>query len=139
MQVNAVPAAANTEPTNPLSSLQDPMDFINLLLEQLKNQDPLEPMDNKEFMNQMVQFGSLQQMVDLNDQITRLAVAQESTEAVSLVGREVAYRTDNDAPVWGIVEGVRWNDSGEAVLLIDGNEIRMEQVLEMSLTTDGQQ
>jgi flagellar basal-body rod modification protein FlgD len=66
--------------------------FLQLLVTQLKNQNPLEPQDNGEFVAQLAQFSSLEGITTLNDTVTGLASNYNSSQALqasSLVGRSV--------------------------------------------------
>jgi flagellar basal-body rod modification protein FlgD len=72
-------------------------EFLELLIAQLENQDPLEPMDNSEFVAQLAQFSSVEQLVAVNDGINILATQLLSTnnvQASSLVGRTVEVSSD---------------------------------------------
>lgn len=71
-------------------------DFLLLLVTQLSNQDPLNPMDGQEFAAQLAQFSSLEQLINLNDGMTQsaqlnglLAQSINSGVAAGLIGREV--------------------------------------------------
>jgi len=67
-------------------------EFLSLLIAQLKNQDPLSPMDNTEFTAQMAQFSSLEQLFNVNDNLVSLQALSASvsnTQALSLLGKEV--------------------------------------------------
>ncbi|MBN2724719.1 MAG: flagellar biosynthesis protein FlgD [Deltaproteobacteria bacterium] len=75
----------------------DQQQFLNLLITQLKNQDPLSPMDNYQFVSQMAQFSSLEQQIKVNSNIELLQVAQLSqtnAQAANLVGKEVTAKGD---------------------------------------------
>ena len=66
--------------------------FLKLLVTQRQNQNPLEPMENTEFIGQMAQFSSLEQQVQTNSNLSELALAtsaQISSQAVNLVGKQV--------------------------------------------------
>jgi flagellar basal-body rod modification protein FlgD len=66
--------------------------FLQLLVTQLKNQNPLEPQDNGEFVAQLAQFSSLEGITTLNDTVTGIASNYNSSQALqasSLVGRTV--------------------------------------------------
>ncbi len=67
-------------------------DFLELLLTQLKNQDPLSPMESAEFMGQLAQFGAVSSIQAVERSVTELATSLQSTQALqatSLVGRSV--------------------------------------------------
>lgn len=72
--------------------------FLTLLIAQIKYQDPLSPMDNTEFTAQMAQFSSLEQLFNVNDNLVglqTLAASQNSTQALSMIGKEVEAFGDN--------------------------------------------
>ncbi|NVJ60373.1 MAG: flagellar hook assembly protein FlgD [Gammaproteobacteria bacterium] len=71
-------------------------DFLALLTTQLANQDPFDPMDNKEFISQMAEFSSLSGMQELNQNFNALATSLTSNQALqasALVGRSVMVPT----------------------------------------------
>ena len=61
-------------------------DFMKLLLVQMGNQDPLKPMEDKEFIAQLAQFNSLEQMQQVNKSISNLVAAQAVTQASGING-----------------------------------------------------
>jgi flagellar basal-body rod modification protein FlgD len=109
--------------------------FLNLLVSQLRNQDPLSPLGGTEFVGQLAQFSSLEQAQALNVQIAQLVSLQQAlagiqtfSQSAALVGRTVEY-TDpaTDETRTGFVSGVRVED-GEIVLDIDGAHIPISNV-----------
>lgn len=64
-------------------------DFLKLLITQLSNQDPTSPMENTEFIAQMAQFSSLEQMTNMSESFTRLANMLTASEASNVIGRTV--------------------------------------------------
>lgn len=85
--------------------------FLQLLVTQLKNQDPLSPTDNTQFVSQMAQFSSLESMQNLNTTVDSLATTYQSSQALqasSLVGRSVVVATDSAVldPTKGITGSV---------------------------------
>lgn len=67
--------------------------FLLLLVTQLKNQDPLNPTENTEFVSQLAQYSSLEQLMSLNEGMTSLTKATENQQminATSYIGKEVA-------------------------------------------------
>jgi flagellar basal-body rod modification protein FlgD len=55
-------------------------EFLELLVTQLKNQDPMNPMDNAAFITQLATFSSLEQLISINQSVTKLADASSGTE-----------------------------------------------------------
>jgi flagellar basal-body rod modification protein FlgD len=105
-------------------------EFLKLLVAQLQNQDPTNPMDNTEFIAQMAQFSALEQMQQLGTAFTY-------SQAYSLVGKTVSADITNSdgtiSNVTGVVGGVT-SIKGEPYLFIDGNFVPMDS----SITVIGQ-
>ena len=78
-------------------------DFLKLLMAQLSNQDPTSPMENTEFIAQMAQFSSLEQMTNMSTEFTNRAGMLNSSEAVSTIGRTVDIEVGDDV-ISGVVE-----------------------------------
>lgn len=64
-------------------------DFLKLLITQLSNQDPTSPMDNTQFIAQMAQFSSLEQMTNMNQEFGKLNNMLVSSQAVGTIGKTV--------------------------------------------------
>lgn len=79
-------------------------DFLKLLLAQLANQDPTSPMENTEFIAQMAQFSSLEQMTNMSSEFSRLANMLHSNEAINIIGKQVDIE-DGSLSLSGRVEG----------------------------------
>lgn len=80
-------------------------DFLRLLITQLQNQDPTSPMENTQFIAQMAQFSSLEQMTNMSTEFTKLANMLNSGEAVSLLGKSVEVAS-GESSISGVVEAV---------------------------------
>ena len=75
-------------------------DFLKLMIAQLQNQDPLNPMDNQAFVAQLAQFSNLEQLQQVNSGITSLSIGQAGANqqaATNLVGRDVTFKSDQVA------------------------------------------
>ena len=73
-------------------------DFLKLLVEQLKNQDPLNPMESTEFTAQLAQFSSLEQLTNMNENFEYLRLYQASinnAQAVNFMGKTVKASGDS--------------------------------------------
>jgi flagellar basal-body rod modification protein FlgD len=104
-------------------------DFLNLLVTQLRYQDPLEPVDDKEFIAQLAQFSALEQMQNLNTTFS-------SAKAFSLLGKRITANTSNDDTkatrlVEGIVSSVRMSE-GKVLLVVNGEDVPIEDVINVS-------
>lgn len=89
-----IPSAGSTTTTTPASA-QSPLgkeDFLQLLVAQLSAQDPLNPMDSREFSAQLAQFSALEQMTNVNKTLEDLVDAQQAmgnSSMISLIGKRV--------------------------------------------------
>ena len=90
-------------------------DFLKLLLAQLANQDPTSPMENTEFISQMAQFSSLEQMTNMSTSFTKMASFISSSEATSILGKTVELNV-GDTTVKGIVEGATRGDAPQVIV-----------------------
>ena len=95
-------------------------DFIRLFLAQLTNQDPLEPVDNSEFLAQMAQFTSLEQSRLMNENMTNLLAMNSSDQGLSLLGTSVEVINGNQLFA-GTVEGIQFSPQGLS-LTVQNNE-----------------
>lgn len=92
-------------------------DFLNLLMTQLGNQDPLNPMETSQFMDQVTAMNSLQQQMATNDLLNQLVFATGSLNnqaAVNLVGREVVAAGDTFPHESGATEELIFSLADEA-------------------------
>lgn len=105
MQVDnvGVPNSAADTSSTRLGLTQE--DFLKVLLAQLTYQDPLEPLDNKDFMAQLAQFANLEQSNGINQKLDSLLTFQSSNQAIGLIGKTVEVRADNGTVV-GTVSSV---------------------------------
>ena len=74
--------------------------FLNMLTTQLKNQDPLSPMDSTEFTNQLVQFANVEQQINANSNLEKLIALQQGNQlstAVGYIGKTAKVETSSIA------------------------------------------
>jgi flagellar basal-body rod modification protein FlgD len=86
-------------------------DFIKLFLSQLQFQDPLEPVDNREFLAQLAQFSNLEQTRQTSQNTEGLLVMNSSAQALALLNKTVDVQV-NGAAVTGSVIAVSFTTSG---------------------------
>lgn len=132
--VNSIAAAGQETNSSIFGKGLGKDDFLKLLVAQLQNQDPMNPMSNTEFIAQMAQFSALEQMYNLNNSFRLLQQDLQGTmmlQAVSLIGKEVTAVL-NDQTIAGTVEKVNWTAYG-AVLTVEGQQLPIGAVVEIAL------
>jgi flagellar basal-body rod modification protein FlgD len=97
-------------------------DFLKLLVAQLQHQDPMQPMDNAEYMGQLAQFSTLEQITNFGEEMKRVRASTQVDQAVSLIGKEVGYTLADGTAATGVVESVAIED-GEISLKIGGADV----------------
>ncbi|MDO9573689.1 MAG: flagellar hook capping FlgD N-terminal domain-containing protein [Candidatus Contubernalis sp.] len=127
--------------------------FLQLLVTQLRYQDPLNPQDNSEFMAQMAQFTSLEQLQNLNDNMEKLVQAQydslkkigdlsENIEMLfqrqdmfqlSLLGTVVTVKGEGGGLKTGMVTALEFVE-GIPKLMIDGQAYSLEQLVKVEIS-----
>jgi flagellar basal-body rod modification protein FlgD len=113
----------------------DQQAFLNLLITQLRNQDPIEPQSNTEFLAQLAQFSQLQQTQTLTETIQAQTLMQQLTFGASLAGHTVKYVDDSGAEQTGVVSSVRVESSG-LLLQVNGRDVPLGSVFEILAPAD---
>ncbi|SDO84232.1 flagellar hook assembly protein FlgD [Halobacillus aidingensis] len=112
-------------------------DFLKILMAQIKNQNPLDPMKDKEFISQMTEFSSLEQMTNMSQSFQRFMDNQNLPPLIQysgLIGKEVSYpvydqetglldRTETD-----VVQAVNQNGAETYLELKSGEKISVEYI-----------
>lgn len=133
MAVDAIGSTPN--PQNQVLTRQksiDQEDFIKLFLAQLQFQDPLEPVDNREFLAQLAQFTSLEQSRQTSENTNELLAMNATSQALGLIGRAVDVQ-GQAIPLTGAVTAVEFTASGPTLSVTDANKqvttgIRLSQI-----------
>ena len=97
-------------------------DFLKLFVAQLQHQDPLKPMEDKEFMGQMASFSTLEQVAKLATANEKLASTLSLTGSLGFIGRTVTYTDTAGATHTGAVERVQTAKDGTVSLTVDGTD-----------------
>ena len=124
MSPQPVKAAAKNQTLNQ-------QDFLKLLTMQLKNQDPMKPMDENSFVSTMAQFTSLQQSSELLTSMKGVGAANKLIAASSMIGREVTVAGEGGMQSTGAVEAVE-NSADGLQLKIQGKLYAFESVLRVA-------
>ncbi len=126
------------------SSIQDlgKNDFLKLLITQLTNQDPMKPMNNNEFISQMTQFTSVEQLQNLNqgtETSNMLARSMNNALSTNLIGREVVVRGNTMVVDDGNVQNgsFRAPGAGTAEVTISDGSGRVVNTLQVGVEGKG--
>jgi flagellar basal-body rod modification protein FlgD len=95
-------------------------DFLKLMVAQMKNQDPMNPADDKDNIAQMAQFSSLEQITNLANATQDLANRMSMTQNVGLLGHDVTYTGTDGTAVTGKVDGLDLAKDGSTKLSVAG-------------------
>mgnify|MGYP000616023103 CR=1 FL=1 len=92
-------------------------DFLQLLTSQISNQDPLEPMKDTEFISQMANIASLEQMQQFTEGFEMFASSQKDMVAQAYLGKMVNI-SEGGLEVSGLVDSVEKNSDGEVFVTV---------------------
>lgn len=126
--------AASTGATTSTSKSADKDMFLQLLVAQMKYQDPMNPTDSGEFLSQSAQFTALEKMQAVADQTAQLVASQMAFGASNLVGRTVSWTSEDGVAQSGSVSGVQFGTQGP-MLEVGGTSITLGQL--QSVTSGG--
>lgn len=136
-------ASTNTTNTNSTNSAQSTSDalktatqdlgkdaFLKLLIAELSNQDPLNPMEDREFISQMATFSSLEQMQNMNKTLESIADANKFS-AVNYIGKAVSFvqgEGEEAKQVAAIVNSIWFDDNKGTILNTTLGEVPLKSV-----------
>ena len=110
--------------------------FLQLLVAQMRYQDPGNPVDSSQMMSQTATFSQVEKLEQLVNQNASMLVLQESATAGALVGRTATYTDTTGAAKTGVVTAVQLaSKQSEAVAIIDGVKVQVGRLTEISVTT----
>lgn len=108
-------------------------DFIKLFLTELTFQDPLEPINNREFLAQMAQFANLEQTRITNENTNNLVAMNATAQSLGLLGRQVEVSTESGGSMIGSVAAIAFSTTGPVLTVNGANgnvmpDVRLSQI-----------
>ena len=97
-------------------------DFLQVLLAQLQFQDPLEPLDNNEFIAQFAELTNLEQTQQFNDKLDTLLTLENSGQAIGLINRSVQVATNTGTEVGEVISVAFQNGAPELTISTQSGE-----------------
>ncbi len=144
MDFNSVSSLSKTNSyssqSREIKSSMDKEDFLLLYIEQLRNQDPMEPMDTNQMSAQMSQFASMEQLTNINATLSKM-VDSQMVNAVGYIGFQVKYTVDGQDEEGnpelqekvGIVASVLRKNGVVNLKMFDGSEAPADRVISVEL------
>ncbi|RXT35493.1 flagellar hook assembly protein FlgD [Bradyrhizobium betae] len=106
--------------------------FLRLLIAEMKNQDPTNPMDTSQYMSQFAQLSSVEQAMQTNTKLDSLLSSQSLSQASGLIGKTVSFTDSTGATFTGKVASVSINSDGSVATLQDGTKVAVGPGLTIS-------
>jgi len=129
----------NTNSTNSSSSTSntsstgvDYNTFLQLLIAEMKNQDPTNPMDTSQYMSQFAQLSTVEQAMQTNTKLDSLLSSQSLSQADGLIGKTVSFTDSTGATFTGKVASISINSNGSVATLQDGTKVAVGPGLTIS-------
>ena len=120
MTIGATTSATSQAATPASKTAVDYQSFLRLLVAEMRNQDPTNPMDSTQYVAQLASFSQVEQSVQINNRLDQLLQSQTLSQADALIGRVI---TSADGKLSGEVAEVRLFSDGIIAVLKDGGEI----------------
>ena len=122
------PAQQPTPSVAPVPSKQlGKDDFLKLLVAQLQHQDPGNPMDSSQFMGQLAQFSSLEQMTNVATSIDKLTAATSVAQSVGLIGHDLIFDRADGTVGRGVADGILMQN-GQVTVDVAGESISPDAI-----------
>ena len=118
-------SSTTTTSSSTASELKTGLDynaFLQLLVTQMKNQDPLNPTDPTQQMSQLASFSNVEQSIKLNQKLEAMTTLNALTNANSLIGRTI---TNGDQTLSGVVKSVQVTSDGTVATLSSGKTMTL--------------
>jgi flagellar basal-body rod modification protein FlgD len=106
--------------------------FLQLLIAEMKNQDPTNPMDTSQYMSQFAQLSSVEQAMQTNNKLDALLSSQSLSQADGLIGKTVSFTDSTGASFSGKVASISINSDGSVATLENGTKVAIGPGLTIS-------
>jgi flagellar basal-body rod modification protein FlgD len=110
---------------------------LQILAAELQNQDPTSTQDTTQYVAQMAQFTSLEEMQTLNQSIDKLLLTSKFQEGSLMIGKTATISTGSDSKVTAEITGVKMSD-GNVVVTAGGKDYSIDDVISLEASTQDQ-
>jgi flagellar basal-body rod modification protein FlgD len=122
--------SSSTQATNDALNNLQMDDFLQLMITELQNQDPLSPMDNAQLLQQISQIREIAASSSMTETLQAVLFGQSISNASSLIGKEVKALNDAGDPITGGVEKVAIAE-GEVKVYVGDHVVSLNNVSEI--------
>ncbi|AWM09376.1 MULTISPECIES: flagellar hook assembly protein FlgD [Bradyrhizobium] len=130
---SATDKSSSTGSPNPTASNSvDYNTFLQLLVAEMKNQDPTNPMDTSQYMSQFAQLSTVEQAMQTNSKLDALLSSQSLSQANGLIGKTVSFTDATGESFSGKVVSVSINADGSIATLENGTKVAVGPGLTIS-------
>jgi flagellar basal-body rod modification protein FlgD len=118
--------------TNPNATMGSD-EFLQLLMAQMQNQDPMAPMNDDSSIQEMAQFSTVQEITNLAGEVSSQGYANEISQAVALIGHTVGYTNADGSTGSGVATSVSVDQaSGTVAIQVGATSIGPGQIVSVS-------
>ena len=103
--------------------------FLTLLIAQMKNQDPTDPMDSSEQISQLATFSQVEQSIKANTNLESLISLTNLNSAATYIGKTV---TSADGVTSGEIKSIKWASDGVVATTVDGKAITLQEGIKVT-------
>ncbi|ABD86680.1 flagellar hook assembly protein FlgD [Rhodopseudomonas palustris] len=123
--VNAAQSTANSSSTSSTSASIGYNDFLQLLIAQMRNQDPTSPTDMSQYMSQFAQLSSVEQAIQTNLKLDALLSTSALSQAEGLIGRTASFTAEDGQSSTGKITAVHIIQGGAVATLDNGVQVQL--------------
>ncbi|UCF54622.1 MAG: flagellar hook assembly protein FlgD [Bradyrhizobium sp.] len=125
-------SSSTSSTTTTASNSVDYNTFLQLLVAEMKNQDPTNPMDTSQYMSQFAQLSTVEQAMQTNTKLDSLLSSQSLSQADGLIGKTVSFTDSTGASFSGKVVSISINSDGSIATLENGTKVAVGSGLTIS-------
>jgi flagellar basal-body rod modification protein FlgD len=127
-----------TQPSGTASSVAGSLnegDFLNLMMDQMKNQDPLNPSDPTQYMSELASFSSLDEQIQIQESSAQSASNQAASAALQMLGQNANYTDSNGNSGSGTVTAVDFTSAGPTLTIGGTSGISLSEITSAGTST----
>jgi flagellar basal-body rod modification protein FlgD len=126
--------SSGSSAADPLSTLNG-SDFVQFLITQLQNQDPLNPTSSNQMLTQLSEIGQMESSTDLQTSLTGMVQQNQVASAANMIGKEVTGTDQEDNQQQGAVTAVQVTSNGVNLSLSNGSTVSLGNVTSITNPT----